>query len=77
MKVMTITDFKTHAFQIINNISKEHEGIIITKSDKPLVKIIPFCSEEKSNVSGKLKDMLINIDDIETPLGVEMWENVE
>lgn len=77
MKVMAITDFKAHALQVLNTVSKEHEDVIITKRGKPLAKIIPFKSEEKSNVSGKLKDMVINVGDIETPFGSEIWESAE
>lgn len=75
MRSMAITDFKAHALKVLDKVSKDQEDVIITKRGKPLAKIVPFRTDEEVNKSGKLKDMLIHMGDIETPLGADLWES--
>jgi prevent-host-death family protein len=42
MKTMAISQFKAHALKIIDEISQNHETIIVTKRGKPLAKILPY-----------------------------------
>ena len=71
MKTMAITDFKTHAFQILGEIARTKEPIIVTKRGKPVAQVIAF-SEEKT-LPGKLSEVLVFENDIVSPLGEEIW----
>ena len=73
MKTMAISEFKTHALKIINQLSKNHETIIVTKRGKPLAKLLPY-EDAQSIKPGQLAETLIFEDDIITPLGEDMWE---
>lgn len=74
MKTMAISEFKTHALKIINQLSKNHETIIVTKRGKPLAKLLPYEVIPDSIKSGQLAETLVFEDDIITPLGEDMWE---
>ena len=74
MKTMAISEFKTHALKIIDQLSKNHETIIVTKRGKPLVKLLPYEAAPDSITPGQLADTLVFEDDIITPLGEDMWE---
>ncbi|MBN1904685.1 MAG: type II toxin-antitoxin system Phd/YefM family antitoxin [Deltaproteobacteria bacterium] len=74
MKTMAISQFKAHALKIIDEISQNHEPIIVTKRGKPLAKILPYKETSPSMKPGQLADTLIFEEDIITPLGENMWE---
>ena len=71
MKMLAITEFKSHSLQILSEVSVTKEHIIVTKRGKPLVEVVPY-SEEKP-VAGKLSDTLVFEKDILTPLGDDDW----
>jgi prevent-host-death family protein len=75
MKTMGISQFKTHALKILDQIAKTHEGIVITKRGKPLAQIIPYRNEGKNPIPGKLADAFVFEKDIISPLGEGMWES--
>ena len=72
MKTMAISQFKTHALKIIDQLSQNHETIIVTKRGKPLVKLLPYQDIPSSIEPGQLADALVFEDDIITPLGEDM-----
>jgi prevent-host-death family protein len=74
MKTMAISEFKTHALKIIDQLSKNHETIIVTKRGKPLAKLLPYEDTQDSIKPGQLVETLIFENDIITPLGEDMWE---
>jgi len=74
MKTMAISQFKTHALKIIEQISKDHESMVITKRGKPVARILPFEDNENVAKPGQLADTLVFEQDIIAPLGEEMWE---
>ncbi len=71
MKTMAITDFKMHALQVLGEVAKTREPVVVTKRGKPLAEIIPFA--EKKPSQGKLTETLVFEDDIVSPLGEEIW----
>lgn len=71
MKKMAITDFKMHALQVLGEVAKTREPVLVTKRGKPLAEIIPFA--EKKSMPGKLAKALVFEDDIVSPLGEETW----
>ena len=74
MQAMAISQFKTHAIRILNQVAQNHETIIITKRGKPLAQIIPYQDESLFAEPGQLADTLVFEDDIISPLGEDMWE---
>lgn len=71
MKTMAITDFKAHALQVLGEIAKTKEPVIVTKRGKPLAKVIAV--SEKEPLPGKLSEALVFEKDIVSPLGEEIW----
>ncbi len=74
MKTMNISQFKTHALTILDQIAKTHEEIVITKRGKPLAQVMPYRNKDKNSTPGKLADAFIFEKDIISPLGEEMWD---
>jgi len=74
MKTISISFFKSHALQIIANIAKNKERIVITKRGVALAEILPFGSSKSASGLGKLAHTLISSKDIVSPLGESDWE---
>lgn len=72
MRTMAITDFKAHALQILGQIAKSREPLIITRRGKPLVEVVPF--SETKPVPGVLSEALVFENDIVSPIGEEIWD---
>jgi len=72
MKTMAITDFKIHALQVLAQVTKQKETILVTKRGKPMVKVIPYT--DTKSYAGKLAETLVFEEDILSPLGEEMWD---
>ena len=74
MKTMGISQFKTHALKILDQVAKSQEGIVITKRGKPLAQVIPYRNSDINPKPGKLANYLVFEKDIVSPLGEEMWD---
>jgi len=75
MQTMEISQFKAQALKILDRVAKSQEGIITTKDDKPLARIIPHRSSDMNHKPGKLSSYLVFEKDIISPLGEEeMWD---
>lgn len=74
MKTMGISKFKSHALQILDQVAKTQEIIVITKRGKPLAQITPYRTPDLNSTPGRLADALVFEKDIISPLGDEMWE---
>ena len=74
MQTMAISQFKTHALKILDQVAKSQEGIIITKRGKPLARILPYRSSDMNAKPGKLANYLVFEKDIVSPLGEDMWD---
>jgi prevent-host-death family protein len=70
---MGISEFKTHALRILDEVVKNKEGVIITKRGKPVARIEPYRSEDTNPKPGKLSRYLVFEKDIVSPLGEDMW----
>ena len=72
MLLISIGKFNSQCLSLINHVAQSHDTIIITKHDKPLVKVVPIdLKKEKSNES--LKNAGIIIGDIVSPIDEE-WD---
>jgi prevent-host-death family protein len=74
MNTLAVSQFKAHALQILSELEKTKEEIIITKRGKPIAKVIPFNSLETVNQPGKLSKMFVFEKDIVSPLEEVIWE---
>ena len=74
MQTIGISQFKSHALRILDDVARTKEVIVITKRGKPLAQIIPYRDSISNHVPGKLADALIFEKDIVSPLGEEMWD---
>lgn len=77
MKTMGITDFKSQALKILDQVSKTQESIVITKRGKPLVRVVPYRHPDQNPKSGQLADVFVFEKDIVSSLGDEMWESTQ
>ena len=75
MKTMAITDFKAHALQVLGEIARTKEPVIVTKRGKPLAEVTAFT--ERKPRPGKLSETLVFENDIVSPLGEEIWNACE
>jgi len=74
MTDMGISQFKSHAAEILTRLAKTQENLVITRRGKPLARIIPYFDADMTSTPGKLADTLIFEEDIVSPLGKEMWD---
>lgn len=74
MKTMAISEFKSHALKVLNNVAKSQETIVITKRGKPLAQVTPHRQPDLKPTPGRLKNAFVFEKDIVTPLGDESWE---
>ena len=74
MKTMAISQFKTHALKVIDQLSHNHESIIVTKRGKPLALITPYQDSSKKIKPGQLSNTFVFEENIVSPLDEDMWE---
>jgi len=72
MKSMQVTEFKAHALQVLGQVAKTREPVLITKRGIPLVEVIPYSDKKPS--AGRLSDALVFEKDIVSPLGEDLWD---
>ena len=72
MKTMAITDFKSHALQVLGDVATRKERVVVTKRGKPMAEVIPYT--EVKPTPGHLAEALVYEKDIVTPLGKDMWD---
>lgn len=75
MKNLGISQFKTHALKILDQVAKTQETVVITKRGKPMAQIIPYKEISSKHKPGKLAETLVFENDIVSPLGEEMWDS--
>jgi prevent-host-death family protein len=74
MKTMAISEFKTQALKVLNEIAHSKEPVVITKRGRPLAQVVAFRKSETKATPGKLAAAFVFEKDIITPLGPELWE---
>ena len=72
MKTLAITDFKARALQVLGQVAKTKEHVVVTKRGHPLAEVIPFSTSKPA--PGKLSEALVFEKDIVSPLGKDMWD---
>lgn len=74
MQIMGISEFKAHALNVLDQVAKTKDTVIVTKRGKPLAQIVPYQASQVDHRPGKLADTLVFEKDIVSPLGEEMWD---
>jgi prevent-host-death family protein len=74
MKKIAISKFKANALEIVDQVAKTKQGLVITRRGKPLAEVVPFRGEDDRPVPGKLSEALVFEKDIVSPLGEDIWE---
>ena len=77
MKSMSISQFKAHALQVIEDVFESREDLVITKRGKPVARIIPYQEQTSISKPGKLSEYFVSEKDIVSSLGTEDWEVCE
>lgn len=73
MKTMAISDFKAHTLQVIREVAKTRESVVVTKRGKPLAEVIPFRDSAETLTPGRLSETLVFETDIVSPIGESDW----
>jgi prevent-host-death family protein len=74
MDTMAVSAFKAKALEIIENVAKNQQRLIITKRGKPIAEIVPYRDHASKPVAGRLAGSLLFEKDIVSPLGEKMWD---
>jgi len=64
---MAVSEFKTHALRVIDDLAKSQETIVITKRGKPLAQVVPYRKSIEKPTPGKLSGAFVFEKDIVTP----------
>jgi len=72
MKYIAAGVFKAKCLALLNEVSQNHEPIIVTKRGKPVAKIVPFDNNKKLE-ENPLKGSVTYLGDVISPIDVE-WE---
>lgn len=73
-KIYGVSEFKAHALQILDQVSRTGESIVITKRGKPLARVVPCVDEEVTVTMGGLAGTVSFMGDLVSPIGEEDWE---
>ena len=74
MNTMAISDFKARALELIEDVAKTKERLVITKRGKPVAEVVPYNIPDAKSVPGKLSHTLVFEKDVVSPLGEELWD---
>lgn len=68
-----VTEFKTHCLELIQAVHDRHVSeITVTKRGKALARVIP-AGDEPSEIYGCLRELIVSIGDVTSPIDVE-WD---
>ncbi len=71
---MPAGEFKAKCLQLMDEVEKSKQEIVITKYGKPVAKLVPYTQERKP-LCGSLKGQLTFIGDIVSPVDEDDWES--
>lgn len=73
MKTMAISEFKAHALDVLGQVAKTKQSIVVTKRGKPIAEVVPYRGTDPKPRPGKLKGTLVFEKDIVSPIGESEW----
>jgi prevent-host-death family protein len=72
-KVIAAGQFKARCLALIDQVSRTHQVIIITKRGKPVARLVPLEDEKPRKLYGFFAGHVVEEGDIVSPTG-EAWE---
>ncbi|MBT3602720.1 MAG: type II toxin-antitoxin system Phd/YefM family antitoxin [Candidatus Latescibacteria bacterium] len=72
MKTIPAGQFKTHCLSLLDDVSQNHETLIVTKHGKPVAQILPINTNEETD-ENPLKNSIVFEKDIILPIE-DVWE---
>jgi prevent-host-death family protein len=76
-KSFSVSEFKARSLGLLDQISRTGESVVITKRGKPIARVVPFKENRQKPLAGRLRDMLLEEEDIVSPFGAELWKAAE
>lgn len=75
MKSVSVTEFKAHCLEFLNQVAKTGQSLLLTKRGKPIATVSPAspATDEKRWKLGQFEGTVTIVGDIIGPLDVE-WE---
>jgi prevent-host-death family protein len=75
METLAITKFKANCLALFDEVSQQKKRIVITRHGKPIAEVVPY-REEKDAAAAEipLKDTVVSMGDIVSPVAEEEWE---
>jgi prevent-host-death family protein len=69
-----VSEFKAHALEIFDRVSRTGESVIVTRRGKPLARVVAFTDDSTKPVKGGLAGTVTFLGDLVAPLGDDDWE---
>ena len=73
-KVYSVSEFKTHALELLERVSKQRHSLRITKHNKMIARIEPIERQVTQGRLGRLIGTIIEQHDLVSPVAVEDWD---
>jgi prevent-host-death family protein len=74
VQTIGVSEFKSHALEIMSRVAESKEPVLITKRGEPLVQLTPATPANVESIPDRLAGSLSIHEDLVPPLGSEMWE---
>jgi len=73
MNTMSISEFKVKAMEVLDQVARTEEPILVSRRGKPIVKVVPVDSDSDELVPGRMTGTVLEEIDIVSPLGPDLW----
>jgi prevent-host-death family protein len=74
MKTISVTEFKAHCLELVNEVSRTGESVVLTKRGKPTAMVVPPPPQARTKWNpGRYEAHIRIVGDIIAPLD-ETWE---
>jgi prevent-host-death family protein len=74
METLSVSKFKATCLAVLEDVSRQKKGVIITKRGKPIAEIIPVSHQQKDV---PLKETITFMGDIVSPVVEDEWETLK
>jgi prevent-host-death family protein len=72
METLSVSEFKATCLSVLEAVKKQKKRVLITKRGKAIAEIVPV--ESRKNEDVPLKDTVLFVGDILSPVAEEDWE---
>lgn len=73
-RTCSVSLFKAKALGIFDEVQRTGRSIVVTKRGKPIAKVTPVLEEQQKRVPGRLRDTVIHLGDIVSPVAADDWD---